>query len=571
MEYSAICHFSDKRYCYALAKDRFLFRIKAKKGDIRRVVLHYQDKYLPLKIKDTRAFSEMELAARDRTSDYFETVLNFHVVCLRYFFELEGMDGEKTFYSNYAFTDEPVTDIERMFDCPQNLREEEMFLVPEWAKNKVVYQIFPTRFATDRQVDRALWYQAPIGREDLKGNLRGIINHLDHLRELGVDVLYMTPVFCSNSVHKYDTIDYYMVDPSLGTKEDLKELVEKAHEMGMRVILDGVFNHSSRDFFAFADIMEKGEESEYLDWYFIEGFPLKLDWGEMPNFKTFSYFGGMPKLNLRNPKVEEYFLGVCIYWARECVIDGWRLDVADEVGHRFWKHFRDAVRAEKPDALIVGEKWHYGGDFLEGDEWDSVMNYHFYNDVMDLLAGETITVSQFMENLGFLRGNLHVFTFPVLWNLIDSHDTPRFFHSCGRRKGKQRLAAALQLLLPGMPMIFYGDEYGMDGGKDPDCRRGMVWDEEWQDKKMYGWYRRLIQIRHEHPCLTEGSVTFYRADDEAGIIEMTRTLGEEKLTILFHCRKGTAFLQEYVGKMNLVSDMPFRGKLGPWDAAVLLL
>lgn len=568
MEYSAICHYAEKRYCFALEKDTFLIRIRVKKGDIKRIVLHCQDKYLPLKIKDTRASVEMTLAATDHVCDYFEAVIQFHMVCLRYYFEIEGTDGGRVFYGNYEFRKEQPSDIEQMFDCPQNLREEEMLVVPEWAKNKVVYQIFPARFATDQPVAKDLWYQTPLRREDLKGNLRGIIDRLDHLQELGVDVLYMTPVFQSDSVHKYNTDDYYKIDPSFGTKEDLKELVEKAHGRGMRVILDAVFNHSSKQFFAFADIAEKEERSAYLDWYFVEGFPLRAKMGEIPNFKTFSYFGGMPKLNLKNPQVEEYFIQVGKYWIRECGIDGWRLDVADEIGHRFWKRFRDAVKEEKPDALIVGEEWHYGGDFLEGDEWDSVMNYHFYNAVMDLVAREEISASQFMDSLGFLRGNLHPSTCQVLWNLIDSHDTERFFYSTGRNRAKHRLAAAVQLLLPGMPMIYYGDEYAMDGDRE-DCRRGMVWDEEHQDREMFAWYKKLIAIRHAYPCLTEGKVTACHTDDAAGTIVLTSVLEQDEVTVLFHCKEGTADLPEYAGRQDLLTEAAFDGKLGPWGTAVL--
>ncbi len=568
MEYSAICHYAEKRYCFALEKDTFLIRIRVKKGDIKRIVLHCQDKYLPLKIKDTRASVEMTLAATDHVCDYFEAVIQFHMVCLRYYFEIEGTDGGRVFYGNYEFRKEQPSDIEQMFDCPQNLREEEMLVVPEWAKNKVVYQIFPARFATDQPVAKDLWYQTPLRREDLKGNLRGIIDRLDHLQELGVDVLYMTPVFQSDSVHKYNTDDYYKIDPSFGTKEDLKELVEKAHGRGMRVILDAVFNHSSKQFFAFADIAEKEERSAYLDWYFVEGFPLRAKMGEIPNFKTFSYFGGMPKLNLKNPQVEEYFIQVGKYWIRECGIDGWRLDVADEIGHRFWKRFRDAVKEEKPDALIVGEEWHYGGDFLEGDEWDSVMNYHFYNAVMDLVAREEISASQFMDSLGFLRGNLHPSTCQVLWNLIDSHDTERFFYSTGRNRAKHRLAAAVQLLLPGMPMIYYGDEYAMDGDRE-DCRRGMVWDEEHQDREMFAWYKKLIAIRHAYPCLTEGKVTACHTDDTAGTIALTSVLEQDEVTVLFHCKEGAADLPEYAGRQDLLTEAAFDGKLGPWGTAVL--
>jgi glycosidase len=569
MELSAICHYGDKRYCYALEKDSFLFRIKVKKGDVNRITLHYQDKYIPLRFADTRQTTEMYRAASDRYCDYFEAVVNFHVVCLRYFFELEGADGSRIFYGNHQFFPEIITELERMFDCPQNLREEEILTPPDWAKNKVVYQIFPARFATDRKVSSQLWYKTPIAQEDLQGNLRGIIDHLDHIRELGVDVIYLTPIFRSDSVHKYDTIDYYTIDPSFGTKEDLKEMVEKAHGMGMRVILDGVFNHSSPKFFAFADILEKQEKSGYLDWYFIEGFPLSAKWGEKPNYKTFSYFGGMPKLNLKNPAVADYFIEVGRYWIRECDIDGWRLDVADEISHHFWKNFREAIRQEKTDALIVGEIWHYAGDFLEGDEWDSVMNYPFYNGIMDLIVREEITVSQFMEDLGFLRGNLHRKTYPLLWNLIDSHDTARFFYSSRQVKAKQRLAAAFQLLLPGMPMIYYGDEYGMDGGPDPDCRRGMVWDERYQDTKMFAWYRRLIALRKEYPCITEGEILSYEADDERGILSLTMGLGHERLTLLFHCKKGSAELEKYAGRYDLLREKPFDGKLAPWTAAVL--
>lgn len=569
MELSAICHYADKRYCFALDRDRFLFRIRVKRGDMARVTLHCQDKYLPLKFKDTRRAIRMELACRDRVSDWFEAVAEFHVVCLRYWFELEDTAGEKVYYGNYEFRRTPFSDIERMFDCPQNLREEERLTVPGWAKNKVVYQVFPASFAPTGPLKRG-WYAAPVdSRKDLGGTLRGVIDRLDHIRELGADVIYMTPVFRAGTVHKYDTIDYYEVDPALGTKEDLRELVDKAHGMGLRVVLDAVFNHSSREFFAFRDIMENGESSGYLDWYFIEGFPLRAAWGQKPNYKTFSYFGGMPKLNLRNPAVERYFIDVALYWLRETDIDGWRLDVADEVGHRFWRNFRDAVKAEKPDALIVGEEWHFGGDFLEGDQWDSVMNYPFYNAVMDLTARESITVTEFFDSLGFLRGNLHTWTYPVLWNLIGSHDTVRFIREAGGNRGKLKMAAALQMLLPGMPMIYYGDEYAMDGGPGGDCRRGMVWDKDRQDGEMFDWYKRLAGLRHTHPCLTEGKVTGFETDDETGTAVVTRKLGGETLTVLLHCKGGRVELPKFAGRAELTAGETFKGFLGPWEAAVV--
>ena len=570
MEYSAVCHEANRNYCYAIEKGLFLFRIQVKKDDVESITIHYQDKYIPITFMDTRASEPMYLAASDRYHDFYEVKLSFDVICLRYFFEIRDKQGKTAYYGNHEFFDEKITGIEKMFDCPQNLREEETFLVPEWAKNKVVYQIFPSRFSSSKPVDEKLWYKAPISfMDDLKGDLRGIINRFDHIVELGVDVIYLTPIFSSPSCHKYDTVDYYSIDPSFGTKEDLKELVELAHQNGIRVILDGVFNHTSPEFFAFADIVEKQEKSKYLDWYFIEGFPLQTKMWTKPNFKTFSYFGGMPKLNIRNPEVEEYVINVVLYWIKECDIDGWRLDVADEIGHRFWKHFREAVKQVKSDALIVGEIWHYAGDFLEGDEWDSVMNYHFYNGVMDFVANERIPASQFLQQLDFMKGKVHTKVYPILWNLIDSHDTARFLHSCGNSVKKQRLAAAFQLLMPGMPMIYYGDEYAMKGGADPDCRRGMVWKEERQNSKMFSWYKTLIWLRREYPCITEGETIFCVTQDDAGLIVIGKKLGDEEITLIFHGKKEALELPQFVGRHNLITQKPFSGKIAGYDVVVL--
>ena len=572
MEYSAIFHDMDKRFCYAIDKDLFVIRVQVKKDDMKEVILHYEDKYIPIERKDTRMTLPMKKVATSQFHDYYEAQLQMHLICLRYFFEFTDMQGEKVYYGNYEFDKECITNRDRMFDCPQNLREEEMFEVPQWAANKVVYQIFPSRFATTQPVDKKLWYKAPITpMDDLHGNLRGIIEHLDYIKDLGIDVVYLTPIFKSNSCHKYDTIDYYQVDPSFGTTEDLKELVQKSHERGMKVVLDAVYNHSGREFFAFQDILEKGEKSKYLDWYFIDELPPRGEWGEIPNFKCFGYYGGMPKLNLKNPEVEKYITDVACYWIKECDIDGWRLDVGDEISHFFWKNFRKAIKAVKKDMLIIGEIWHYAGDFLEGDEWDTVMNYPFYLNLIDLLADEKINVSQFVQNLGYLKGRLNKKCYPLMWNLIDSHDTARFLHLCHDNKKKQHLAAAFQLLLPGMPMVYYGDEYAMPGANDPDCRRGMYWDEEYQDKEMYNWYKKLMQIRKAHACIVEGEMIETITNDDDDTIVMIRKNGDETIAMLFNCGNSAKEFNEYAEKHNLLTDSAFDGKVDGLDAAVIVL
>ena len=572
MEYSAIFHDMDKRFCYAIDKDLFVIRVQVKKDDMKDVILHYEDKYIPMERKDTRMTLPMKKVATSQFHDYYEAQLQMHLICLRYFFEFTDMQGEKVYYGNYEFDKECITNRDRMFDCPQNLREEEMFEVPQWAANKVVYQIFPSRFAATQPVDKKLWYKAPITPvDDLHGNLRGIIEHLDYIKDLGIDVVYLTPIFKSNSCHKYDTIDYYQVDPSFGTTEDLKELVQKSHERGMKVVLDAVYNHSGREFFAFQDILEKGEKSKYLDWYFIDELPPKGEWGEIPNFKCFGYYGGMPKLNLKNPEVEKYITDVACYWIKECDIDGWRLDVGDEISHFFWKNFRKAIKAVKKDMLIIGEIWHYAGDFLEGDEWDTVMNYPFYLNLIDLLADEKINVSQFVQNLGYLKGRLNKKCYPLMWNLIDSHDTARFLHLCNDNKKKQHLAAAFQLLLPGMPMVYYGDEYAMPGANDPDCRRGMYWDEEYQDKEMYNWYKKLIQIRKTHACIVDGELIETITNDDEDTIVLIRKSGEEILAMIFNCGSSIKEFDEYAQKYDLLTDSVFDGKVEGFGAAVIVL
>ena len=569
MNRGAIMHMPDSRWCFCLEKGRFLFRLQTGRDDLVGVTMHFRDKYIPIKFFDSRGKISMHRVAQDSCHDYYEAELTLDLVCLRYFFELEGEDGEKLYYANCRFYKEAPDDNDRMFDLPQTLREEERFQVPKWAENKVVYQVFPARFATSKDVPDKLWYKAPIPHNaDLQGDLKGMRSKLGYIRDLGVDILYLTPIFHSKSTHKYDTIDYYTIDPSFGSKEDLVALVEDAHKLGMRVVLDAVFNHTAPEFFAFRDLEENWENSQYRDWYYCKDKPKrpKVPFVK-PNYKCFSYFGGMPKLNLANPETAQYCIDVALYWLRTAKVDGWRLDVGDEVSHYFWREFRRAVKAEFPDALIVGEVWHYAGNFLQGDEWDSVMNYPFLNAAMDFVAKGESSATDFINDLGFLRGNLNNNCQSVLWNLLGSHDTARVLHRCGEDKRKMRLMVAMQMLLPGMPFIYYGDEVGMTGGHDPDCRRGMLWDENRQDREQLRYYKKLISIRKENSCLTMGDPDEVSADDEAGFVVIRRG----NLVILFHGKEGTLALPDYHGKTDLITNEAFGGEIGAYQAVVIQL
>lgn len=573
MEYSAIVHFADKRFAYALENGNFLFRLEAKKGDLKRVVMHFMDKYVPLKYEDTRDSVEMYLLGSDRYKDYFEVELSFDMICMRYCFELEDREGMVQFFGNHMFFDQKPTELDCMFDCPKNLRVEEIFSTPDWAKNKVVYQIFPSSFASSHNPSPEEWYQKPMDyKTRLHGDLKGIKDHLPYLKDLGIDVIYMTPVFKAPSNHKYDTEDYYQLDPDFGTNEDLKELVNAAHALNMRVILDGVFNHTSTRFFAFLDILKNQENSEYKDFYYINHFPLEtakeFHQRNEKRYQTFSYFSGMPKLNLSSKRVQDYILDVAKYWVKECHIDGWRLDVGDEISHSFWKRFRKEMKDFSPDLLIVGEIWHFAGDFLEGDEWDSVMNYQFYQSVQSLVASGTMKVSEFVERQMFMAGHVNSAALPLLWNLMGSHDTARFYHNCGKEERKLMLGASLMLLNPGMPMIYYGDEVGMDGGADPDCRRGMLWDEKRQNATVLKHYKACIKVRHELPAITQGRVVWRFVDDEAGILMERRRYQEEEVVLIFHCKDGETKVLESEGKKNLLNNRTGNGILSGYETFV---
>lgn len=577
MEKAAILHFMDQNYCFVNAKGEYVFRIRTRADDAVQVIFHGRDKYVHMLKSSDKKKAEMQKVATDGIVDYYETTMTLDMICLRYFFELVDKDGQSLYYGNYTFWEKRPKEISQMFDCPLKSKEEDRFLVPDWAKGKVVYQIFPDRFASSHKVDEKMWYDAPVKnwRAMYGGNLCGIINKLEYLKDLGADILYMTPIFLSGSNHKYDTTDYFTIDPGFGTKEDLKELVEKAHTLGMYVILDGVFNHTATDFFAFKDLKEKGEISSYKDWYYPESFPLKSQFGKKPNYLCFGYFGGMPKLNTSNGEVQNYIYDVVTYWMKECNIDGWRLDVGDEISHSFWKWFRRKVKAFKEDAFIVGENWFYAPAYLQGDEWDSIMNYHFRDAVLGFVGNGTLSATEFAGRMGYMRGTIHPETYDVLWNLIDCHDTPRFMHIVKGSKKKQLLAASIQILSHGCPMLYYGDEVGMTGGNDPDCRRGMLWKEELRDEKVFSYYKKLLALRKNEPCIVNGEQSIVLTDDENGLVIEERCLKENKtlrrIVIIYHNGNETVEAPEYAGKYNLLKENTFDGKVKAYETVVLLM
>ncbi|MEW6028388.1 MAG: alpha-amylase family glycosyl hydrolase [Chloroflexota bacterium] len=444
--------------------------------------------------------------------------------------------------------------------------------IPDWVQDAVFYQIFPDRFARSKRMpDLGFepWDSPPTHHGFKGGDLYGIVERLDHLQELGVTALYLNPIFASASNHRYHTYDYYNVDPLLGGNDALRLLLAEAHQHGMRVVLDGVFNHASRGFWPFHHVLETGAASPYKDWFHFDPERLsgKKHWGAYPThheqqaiqqegtFKAIGYQGwwnlpALPKFNTDTPAVREFLLGVAEHWLR-FGIDGWRLDVPAEINDDpFWREFRRRVKAINPEAYIVGEIWHEAQRWLQGDQFDAVMNYLITAAALSFFGGSHLDM-EVVNKAGGLQGRVHpmnarqfadeiernfhlyqpAITYAQL-NLLDSHDMPRFLTCVGGDKAALRLALLFLFTYPGAPCIYYGDEIGLDGNHDPDCRKSFPWDESRWDHDLLNFIKALAALRKSHPALRRGG--YHRVHAEDGVFVFGRKLEDDSLIVAFN-------------------------------------
>jgi glycosidase len=407
--------------------------------------------------------------------------------------------------------------------------------VPAWVKDAVFYQIFPERFANgDTSIDppgTQPWGGTPTPRNYFGGDLRGIISRLDYVCSLGVTALYLNPVFASSSNHKYQTRDYMSIDPAFGDERVFKELVDSCHRRGLRIILDGVFNHTGVDFFAFADVKKLGAASKFRDWYFFHGFPVGSP--RAPNYECWWSIGSLPKLNTGNPDVRRYLFDVTRHWTA-LGIDGWRLDVPNEIPHEFWIEWRGLVRSINPDAYIVGEIWGDGTPWLRGDQFDAIMNYRVRAACLEFFASRTSTVQTFDAALAAACREHPDEVNLAAFNLLGSHDTERFLTLCGGDEAMWKLGVLFLLTYPGTPCLYYGDEVGMTGGKDPACRGTMVWEPERQNLRLLEFTRRMIALRRDHAVFRRGTISTVVIDDERRVYGYARRDGDTAAIVLLN-------------------------------------
>ena len=402
---------------------------------------------------------------------------------------------------------------------------------PAWVKDAIFYQIFPDRFCRSERYHAAgkfvEWGSKPTRENMFGGNLAGIEDKLEYIKNLGANAIYLCPIFKSNSNHRYNTVDYFEIDPVLGTLKDFDSLVKKAHKLGLRIILDGVFNHCSRGFFQFNSLMELGPNSPYVDWFHVKGWPLNAYSGK-PNYECWWNFPALPKFNTDCAEVREYLFSVAEYWTKRG-IDGWRLDVPNEINDdSFWQEFRRRVKAINPEAYIVGEIWDAPERWLQGDQYDGVMNYLFRKAVMKYLFDENpISTEEFCNRL---QEAFPVGRGDIPMNLLGSHDTTRLKSQPCAGWERIKFALTLMFFMPGAPCIYYGEELGMLGGKDPDNRRSVPWEKlpEMQQEPVYALVKELTEMRSSNPVLRDGKMEIARDGDTFSVV---RTLGRKKMTL----------------------------------------
>lgn len=537
----ALYHIADTPYAYAEDENTLTIRLRTSKNDLKSCEVLYKDRFewdLPFDSKPMHVQETTELF------DYYITTLKIEANRYLYYFRLEDNEGKVFYYYERGTTGKDPKEFGD-FQFPY-IAAADVYHDVSWEQEGIVYQIFPDRFFNgDKKNDPegCLEWGEPVTQTSMfGGDIKGITKNVSYLLNLGVTLIYLNPIFLSSSNHKYDTDDYYQIDPHFGTLDDLKDLVRECHKNKIRIILDAVFNHCGSGFFAFQDVVKNGEKSKYKDWFFIDSFPVDTKNANYYTFGLKRLCPTMPKFNTENEEVSDYLLKVSEYWMKEVGIDGWRLDVSDEVDHVFWRKFRKRVKSVNKNAIIVGEIQHEASPFLRGDQMDSIMNYPFKEAAIAFFADREISPLHFESELTTARMHYMNKINRSMFNLLDCHDTKRFLTLCGEDKGRFECATVFQFTYIGVPYIYYGDEVGLSGGYDPLCRACMIWDKDRQDAGLLGLFTKLCKIRKENKCLVYGSY---------------RSLSTEKVLAFVRYFKGSAV---YVVINNSESPNQFASK-----------
>ncbi len=548
-----IYHEAKSKYAYMYDKDTVHIRLFAAKDKVKKIEVIYGDPFLWVPVGNSldewtqvidSTDSQMIKEYQTEMYDHFFIALKPEYKRMKYAFIVNDQ---------YIYGCREIIDIIKYPEAKKNLfnhfnfpylNEEDLFSAPSWVQDQVWYSIFPERFNNgDPSINpkgTLEWGKVDkySNHQFFGGDLQGIINKLPYLKSVGFTGIYMTPIFEADATHKYDTVDYFKIDKAFGTNELFGKLVEEAHKLGIKVMLDAVFNHSGFRHPYFLDVVKNGKNSKYYDCFYIlddklpiANFELNKDLSinrnkikhmfrnpALLNYRTFAFTPFMPKLNTNNPVMKKYLLDVAKFWIEKYDIDGWRLDVSNEVGHKFWRDFRTTVKDAKKATYIVGENWDNSNPWLQGDQHDGVMNYEILIPIWSYF-GTNITTKEYSSTEFMYRINKVLTDYPKhvlksMYNLIDSHDTSRILDICSNNIELVKLPYLFLFAFPGAPSIYYGGEIGLSGGHDPENRRCMLWDKDKQNMNVLSHIKKLITLRNKYPAFKVPDISWIEANDK---------------------------------------------------------
>jgi cyclomaltodextrinase / maltogenic alpha-amylase / neopullulanase len=547
----ALWHHAKSEFSYAYDQETLHILLRTEKNDLNTVNIIYGDPFHwggDNKGKVTWIHEVVEMHLRYQTSDFDYYFVEIKPPYLRTKYAFLLFDGQSKFLFGAKRAREILDeeslyeafDLSEYYNFPY-LNHEDLHHTPSWVKDTVWYQIFPDRFYSAKKQSLLSWGKLPVNNHELYGgDLLGVIEKLDYLKDLGVTGIYFTPIFLAPTAHKYDTTDYFKIDPQFGTNEDFKKLVEVAHKKGIKVMLDGVFNHCGFDHPYFQDVVKNGENSMYKDCFFIDQFPVinfPLNSQGKPtnyhgielNLKTFAFTPHMPKWNTSNPIAQAHLLDCIRFWIESYDIDGWRLDVSNEISHDFLRMIKKVSRTAKKETFILGENWDSSIPWLHGDQLDSVMNYDLSYPLWKYLE-EKITLPVFKDMIISYLANTPKNVMENMFNLVGSHDTIRIKRRLKDDPRRVKLAYLWMFLSAGAPNIYYGDEVGMTGEHDPDNRRCMIWDETDQDQDFFEFTKKLIKLRKEISSFSEPDYHFIDSE----ILMFTKRSKQDQILVLMN-------------------------------------
>lgn len=512
MDKCALLHIPDSQYCFATNKNQIFIRFRTKKDDVKKVQLIYNVCH---RFQKERFIKDMEITRSDELFDYYDTTIEFDIPSFAYIFKIIDLDGNEYFYSEYEFSKTFDFDMAGLmaYRFPF-INDADIIKVNQKFKGDVFYQIFVERFCKGNDFKDQSYINSPWDTKDLKrndpsfktgvfigGDLLGISSKLHYIKNLGIDTIYLTPINKSRSNHKYNVEDYYLIDPMFGTSEDLKFLIDEAHKKGLKIVLDLVFNHTAGNHPFFLDVLKNGKQSKYYDFYCFQDNELS----DGLKYYTFASNAYMPKINTSSKIAQKYFIEVGKYYIHEYHVDGFRLDVANEVSHDFWNVFKKALLEDDPNILLIGEHWDNANEYLKAKQIDGSMNYAFYTICYNYFVNKRMNNKKFVEKLNWLLTRYKEVNNHMMLNLLDSHDTPRLFDKLNGNKDIYLNAFLLMIMYIGYPMIYYGDEIFMLGGADPFNRKGMEWDSENFNSYHHKLFKEIIKLR-KNDALRQGEI-----------------------------------------------------------------